>query len=410
MDHGEAERRRVDDVAAEQHAVIVRRVVLGLSRRSLALVAFAAFGGPLALAALYAPGSIGDVTRSGGFVTIVATAAFAAPLLIWLLYARDIASPGGLSAYVEAAVGRPVALVQAAVWVASYFLYLLYTGAYVAYDVLPHSVSGVHRWRPLLAVAIPVAVAVALAAGRAAAVGVIGTLAVGQFAVLVLLDVVAVRHSPGANAFHVTTSADGGRAVGGIATLFVCGSLPLFLSGEVRDAGRVWRRVLPPTFALAAVGVLLAVLPFAHDPAFTRADVPGVALTRVDAGHAAGTVVGIGVAASIVAVLLLEGVALTRLLHWATPVSVRMWTWVLAAALVVVGPVSLALDPDKFYDRLLKPSLVLLWIAQLIVVAVFPVYAHRHGRLRHWHLAVTAVAVALMTFGLVNTLAGSSAS
>src|SRR5205807_7669194 len=110
-----------------------------------------------------------------------------------------------------------------------------------------------------------------------------------------------------------------------------------------------------------------------RDPAFIRAEVPGVALARVDAGHAAGTVIGIGVAASIVAVLLLEGVALTRILHWSTPLSVSAWTRVLAAALVVVAPVSLALDPGKFYDRLLKPSLVLLWIAQLVVVAVFPV-------------------------------------
>lgn len=381
---------------------------MGLSRRSLALVAFAAFGGPLALAALYAPGAIEDVTRSGGFVTIVATVAFAAPLAIWLLFARDIASPGGLSAFVEAAVGRRVALAQAAVWVASYLLYLLYTGAYVAYDVLPHSVSGVHRWRPLLAVVIPIGVALALVAGRGVAVAVIGVLAVGQFAALVLLDVVAVQHAPGAGAFHVTTSADGGRALGGIATLFVCGSLPLFLGGEARDGGRVWSRVLPPAFLVTAVGVLLAVYPLARDPAFAHADVPGVALTRIDAGHAAGTIVGIGVAGSIVAVLLLEGVALTRLLHWATPLSVTMWTRVLGAALVVVGPVSLALDPDEFYDRLLKPSLVLLWIAQLAVVAVFPIYAHRRGRLRAWQLAVTVVAVAVMTFGLVNTLVGSS--
>ena len=49
------------------------------------------------------------------------------------------------------------ALGQAAVWVASYLLYLLYTGAYVAYDVLPASIHGVHRWRSLLAVALPVA-------------------------------------------------------------------------------------------------------------------------------------------------------------------------------------------------------------------------------------------------------------
>jgi len=384
---------------------------MGLSTRSLgtgslALVAFAAFGGPLALAALYAPGAIDEVTGSGGLVVVAAAVAFIAPLAIWLRYSRDIASAGGLAAFVEAAAGRGVALAQAAVWVASYGLYLLYTGAYVAYDVLPSSISGVHKWRPLIAVLIPLGVAAALAAGRGVSVAVIGLLAVGQFAILVMLDVVAVGHAGTANGFHGTTSGDGGKAVAAVAALFVCGSLPLFLGGELRERGRALRRVLPLAFVLTAVGVLLAIYPYARDPAFTRADVPGVALVRVDVGHTAADVVGIGVAGSIVAVLLLEGVALTRLLHFATGATVRTWTWVLAGALVVIGPLSLAFDPDRFYDSLLKPSLVLLWIAQLVVVAVFPVYVHRRAQLRPWHLLATAVALALMTYALVTTITG----
>jgi hypothetical protein len=381
-----------------------------LSPGLLLLAALAAFGGPLALAALYAPGAVEDVTGSGGLIVVVATVAFVAPLVVWLRFTRDIASPGGLTAFVEAAVGRRIALVQAALWVASYTLYLLYTTAYVVYDVLPAAWPGVHEWRPLLAGVVPAVLAIAVMSGRRVAMIMIGVLAVGQLGLLALLDVVAVQHAPGASAFHATASADTGRAVGGIATLFVCGSLPLFLGGEVRGGGRALRRVLPPAFVVTAIGVLLAVYPLARDPAFAHARVPGLSLVSVDLNHGAGTAVGIGVAGSIMAVLLLEYVALTRLLHYVSGASVRAWVWRLGAALAIAGPVSLLLDPDRFYGKLIKPSLILLWLSQVLVVAVFPIYLYRRDRLRLWHVAVTVVAVAVMVFGFVNTVVGSGES
>jgi hypothetical protein len=374
------------------------------------LVAFAAFGGPLALAALYAPGDVADVTRSGGLIAVVAAVAFIGPLAVWLRYSRDISSPGGLTAFVEAAVGRRVALVQAALWVASYTLYLLYTSAYVVYDVVPAFWPGVHHWRPLLAGVIPAVAALAVVSGRRAAFVVIGLLAFGQLVLLVLLDVVAVQHAPGARAFHVSTSTDSGRALGGIATLFVCGSLPLFLGGEVRGGGRSLNRVLVPAFVVTAVGVVLAVYPLATDPAFAHAHVPGLSLVRVDLNRAAGNAVGIGVAGSIMAVLLLEYVALTRLLHYVSGASIRTWVWRLGIALAVAGPVRVLLDPDEFYDSLIKPSLILLWLSQLVVVSAFPVYLLRRDRLRAWHVLATLVAVAVMVFGFANTVVGSSES
>jgi hypothetical protein len=381
-----------------------------LSPGSLLLVALAAFGGPLALAALYAPGAVEDVTRSGGLVAVVAAVAFLAPLAVWLRYSRDIASPGGLTAFVEAAAGRWIALVQAALWVASYTLYLLYTSAYVAYDVLPAAWPGMHDWRPVFAGVLPAVSAASVVAGRRVAIAVIGLLAIGQLALLVLLDVVAVQHAPGAGAFHVSASGDTGRAIGGIATLFVCGSLPLFLGGETRDGGRSFIRVLPPAFVVTAIGVVLAVYPLARDPAFARAEVPGLSLVRVDLNHSAGTAVGIGVAGSIMAVLLLEYVALTRLLHYVSGVPVRTWVWALGVVLALAGPVSLLIDPDRFYDSLIKPSLLLLWLSQVVVVAVFPVYLLRHGRLRVWHVVATVVAVAVMVFGFANTVVGAGES
>ena len=378
-----------------------------LTTRALLPLALASFGGPLALAALYGPGAVADVTGSGGVVAIAGAVAFLAPLAIWLRYSRDIAGAGGLFEFVEAAVGRRVALLQAALWVGSYALYLLYTSAYVIYDLVPVFWPGVEPWRPTLAAVLPAAIALVVVSGRRPAFTAIAILGLVQVPLLALLDVVAVRHAPTASAFALTANGQTAHATGAVATLFVCGSLPLFLGGELRSPARAFRMALPATFAVAALGVLLAVYPLAQDPAFAHGAAPGTALVRADAGAFAGNAVGVGVALSVVAVMLLEYVALTRLLHAVTGATVRTWTRRIAAVLVLVGPASLLFDPDRFYDALLRPSLVLLWLSQLVVLAVFPLYVARHGGLRAWHFPATAVAAALAGFGAVTAVTGA---
>ena len=378
-----------------------------LTARVLFPLALASFGGPLALAALYGPGAISDVTGSGGIIAIAGAVAFLAPLAIWLRYSRDIASAGGLFAFVEAAVGRRVALVQAALWVGSYALYLLYTSAYVVYDLVPVFWPGVEPWRATLAATLPAVIALVVVSGRRPAFTAIAILGLVQVPLLALLDVVAVRHAAGASAFAMTANGETLHATGAVSTLFVCGSLPLFLGGEVRSPARAFRITLPAAFAIAALGVLLAVYPLAQDPAFAHAAAPGAALVRADASASAGNAIGVGVALSVIAVMMLEYVALTRLLHAVTGAAPRTWTRRIAVVLVLAGPTSLLFDPDRFYDALLRPSLLLLWLSQLVVVAVFPVYVARHGGLRAWHLPATAVAAALAGFGAVTAVTGA---
>src|SRR5439155_21091805 len=129
-----------------------------------------------ALAALYAPGAISDVTGSAGSVAVLGSLVFLAPLAIWLRYSRDIAGAGGLYSFVEAAAGRRVALVQAGLWAASYTLYLLYTSAYVVYDLLPPVWPGIGPWRPALAAVLPAVIALVVVSGRRVAFGVIAAL------------------------------------------------------------------------------------------------------------------------------------------------------------------------------------------------------------------------------------------
>src|SRR5205085_2705869 len=128
-----------------------------LSPWSFAAVAVVSFGGPLALAALYGPQAVGDLSSGGGLAALAAPVIFVLPLWIWLRYARQVHRPDGLAGFVRAAAGRRVATVQAAVWTVSYLLYLLYTTAYVVYDVLPAVSNRVGPYRSTLEVLLPVA-------------------------------------------------------------------------------------------------------------------------------------------------------------------------------------------------------------------------------------------------------------
>ena len=116
----------------------------------------------------------GAASASAGLAMVAAVALFAFPLAIWLRYARQVSGPGGLYSFVEAAAGRRVALVQAGLWIVSYLLYLLYTTAQIVYDTLPAVLPGERRYQPLLEIAIPVALAGVMIAGRRAALLVTG--------------------------------------------------------------------------------------------------------------------------------------------------------------------------------------------------------------------------------------------
>jgi hypothetical protein len=373
-------------------------------------VVVASLGGPLALAALYVPSTLADVTASSGLVALAAAVVFAAPLLVWLRYAEHVAGPAGLTGFVEAAAGRRLALVQAALWTASYLLYLLYTTATIVYDTLPAVLPGVRPVQPLLEVAIPALLAAVLVAGRALTVAVIGTMAGVQVVLLVALAMVTIAHS-GAPASYLTASpAPTGAAVSATAStalLYACGSLPVFLGGEVARPARTVRRGLVAGFLLVASGVVAVAAPLAANPAFARAAIPGMSLARVFSGRPLALAVGLGVAASVAALMLVEFLALSRLLHAVTGRPVGVVNRVLAGLLVAAGPVSLV-DPEGFYAALLKPSLVALWLSLLVVSAVYPRFAVRHGGGRLSSTALAAAASAFALYGLYATVTHAS--
>jgi amino acid transporter len=355
-------------------------------------LAVASIGGPLALAVIYVPGAA-DM-RSAGLVTLLGAALYAAPLLVWVRFSRDVVSPAGLAGFVEAAAGRRLALVQAAVWAFSYFLYLPYTVTDIVYEMLAVVFPGIQPWRPLLELAIPIAIVALVLLGTLPALRVLAVSAVLQLGILVVLGA-AVIHHVGAPAASFTHAHGLRPGAANIALLFVCGSLPLFLGAEVTGGTRTIRRALPIAAIVAAAYVLFAVFAFsAVDPALRNAELPGYAIAGAYSGRTLAVVVGVGAAASVAGLIVAEYLALSRLLFAFTGVAIRKLVTLIAVPFVALDTLSLV-DPEWFDEHVLRPSLIALYLSQLIVFAVYPLY-----RRRPVDVAIAAIAFALMAWGL----------
>src|ERR1700722_17160770 len=376
-------------------------------------VAVPALGGPLALAALYAPSIAAGAASSAGLSMVAAAVVFGFPLVIWFGYARHVSSSGGLYSFTEAAAGRRGALAQAALWALSYLLYLVYTTAQIVYDTLPAVLPGEVRYQSLLEVVIPVALAGVMIAGRGVALLVIGLIAAGQLALAVALAGVTVANvSAPASTFGASAPA-GSLAIasGQTALLYICGSLPFFMGGELGGdlsrAFRVTRRGLLGAYLATAVVIVAAVAPLAADPALAQGDIPGMTVAERFVGHGFAVAIGIGVAVSVAGVILVEYLALSRLTTAATGWPLRRVVIGIGAVMVATGP-ALLINPDRIYDTLITPSLFALWLSQLVTFAVYPRFVARRGgrALPAWALA--AAASALAVYGLWTTIATST--
>ena len=365
--------------------------------------AVASIGGPIALLTLL-PGTAGDGLDSAGLVVLLALAVFAAPLGIWLSYSGSDVSPGGLSAFVRAAAGRRAAVAHGWVWALAYFLYLPYTVTFVVYDLLPPVFPGISGYRSSLELLLPVALVGLVLLPLRVVLACVGLLAVAQLAVMLVLAGFELSHTSAALAAHPNVN-DTGRATGGTALLFICASLPLYLGAEVRGGSRTVRRGLAAAVALVGAVFLIAAIPLSGVPEELRnTAVPGAAIAQAYGGRGLAVAVGLLTAASTCALILAEYLALARLLHWLHGPPVRQLLLWLAVPFVAADAVSLV-DPDRFYDDLLKPSLGALFVSQLVVFAVFP-------RFRRGALAIGAATVAsgLAIWGLYILIAGGAST
>ena len=321
-------------------------------------------------------------------------ALYAAPLLVWVRFSRDVVSPAGLAGFVEAAAGRRLALVQAAVWAFSYFLYLPYTVTDIVYEMLAVVFPGIEPWRPVLELVIPIAIV---------ALVLLGT--VPALRVLAVSAVVAARDPRRPRRGRHPSRRRAGRVVHARTRPPPRRGehrAPLRLRQPAALPGRRGRRREPhdPPRAsdrglVAAAYVLFAVFAFAAvDPALRSADFPGYAIAGAYSGRTLAIVVGVGAAASVAGLIVAEYLALSRLLFAFTGVPICRLVRLIAVPFVALDALSL-IDPEWFDEHVLRPSLIALYLSQLIVFAVYPLY-----RRRPVDVALAAIAFGLMAWGL----------
>jgi hypothetical protein len=380
------------------------RAERGLSPLLFVGFAIASIGGPLALLN-FLPGTAGDDgIESAALVVLLAVAVFVAPLAIWLVYSRRVVSPGGLTAFVEAAAGRAAALVHGWIWALAYFLYLPYTITFVVYDLLPPIFPGVVSYRWELELVLPVAIVLLVLAPVRWALATLLVLGLAQLVLLLTLGGVELSHVPARFASEPSLDPTG-RAVGGTALLFVCASLPLYLGAEVRGGSSTVRRGLAFAVGIVAVCVFVAALGIATVPgALLEFPVPAATIAKYYSGRPLEVAVALGIAAGTLALIVAEYLALGRLLHWLHGFDLRRVLLWIAAPFVAADAFSL-IDPEEFYDKLLKPSLGALFVSQLIVFAVFPLFK----RGLRW-LPLVVIASGLAVWGFYTLVSGSAAT
>jgi hypothetical protein len=366
-------------------------------------LALASVGGPLGLAALFVPATLLGASSSSGLIVLVGALLFGFPVLAWYRYASRVASSGGLYTFVEAAAGVWPARLHGAAWLVSYFLYLPSTMAYVLWDVLPVAFRGIGPYRAALEVVVPVAMVAGLVAWRlgllavTAAVGAAQVLLVGVLSGLEIAGAGGVASSFG---LHVP-AANGAQYAASVSLLFICGTLPLYFGAELRRPTAVTSRALPVSIGIGAACAVAGAVSLGHFHTALSTAVPGWGIATSLGGRALGVAVVVGTALSALTLVLLEYVALTRLLHAMLPVAARRAELGVGAAFVLSAALSL-FGPNAAYSELLTPSLAALYISQAVVFAVYPRFARPRGHWRARDVLVAAVSCGLMVYGLYN--------
>jgi hypothetical protein len=356
--------------------------------------AVGATGGPLAIAVIYLLGSVNLSPSDLPLGTLLAGLILLGPLAVWRGYAQEVASAGGLAAFSAAGGGERFGRWQAWIWTVSYLLYLPYTVTYLVYYLLPDIL---HVPSAPLEIALPVLIGLLMLRGGRAAIHALAVSGAVQLVAVVALAGFALAHFGLRLAPPQAGAADLVAGGAQIALLFVCMNLVVFLGAEVK--GGAIPRILGQATAIGVAATLAAALTLASGTtaAVAASDLPGFTLARGLGWGWAATALALLALLSIAGLIVAEFAALERL--WRPQIP----PWAIAAFFVAADALSL-LGPQTFYRLTILPSLIALYIAQLLVFAVYPAFVRRRRALRLADVAATAVACLWAAYGLFGVI------
>ncbi len=358
---------------------------------------------PLFLSTVALPGSLyaGDGSQPL-LVLLLGTALFLPQLAIWCSFSKKMGSAGGLYGFTEAAVGKTVARVQALLWSISYLLYLPFTIAYVVYWLLPTMFNIGPGTLAGLEVILPLCIIVPMFLHRKLPFFILFFAALLQAAVIVVFSAAVAGHPALFQQGQTGPASLGPLAtnLSGVSLLFVCGSLVLFLGGEVPNAKRVIPIVLLSSFAFSVAFILAG----AHAMIAAGNAAQPARIAQEAAGLPFSVLLSITLIISILGLVVAEFIALSRLFTYALGLSVGRSYAYISAFFLGACLVSLV-NPLVFYNITIVISISALYASFVIVFLAYPFFARKFRMLSYYKIALAAVAVAVFLYGLYSVLA-----
>lgn len=375
--------------------------------------AISTIGGPAALIAINLIGAAGSSLQSLILQSVLAALIFLCPLMVWYRYSKKVASSGGLYSFVKSAAGEKVAKIQGYVFMISYFLYLPYTVTFIVYYLLPVIFPGSMAYAPFLEIIIPMAIVAIILSGIRKSLVFLSSSSILQISLLIILMVVLFWK---VNISTVSVLAPSSSAVslfrggGSIALFFICASLTPFLGGEAKGGGKTIRKALVYSFAVVAVLLILISIPISAVPNSiiansAKSNLPGFGVFSYYTNSWFAALVGIFAMVSTASLIFTEFIALSRLTYVMIKPDLKKILLVISVLFILFDAISLV-NPDAFYYYLIIPSLVALYLSQLIVFLVYPLFAKKNWKISLSDITIAIVASALMVYGLYTALAG----
>ncbi len=364
--------------------------------------AISSIGGPLALAAIFLTSSASSGIHDIPATLLIGIILFSTVILIWMRYSDRIASSGGLYAFVKEASGERIARLQGYVWILSYFLYLPYTVTYIVFYILPSIFSVSNPDLYALEIVLPVIISAMIVVNRKLPFYFLFFLAIAQVAIVLILSavifgVVGLNPSSAVPNVSLGSLAKGGS---GLALLFICADLPIFLGGEAQGKGKSIKNALAFSFAIVALLLLIFSIAISNLPensdTFT---VFGFQLAQQYGSNLFASILGIFAVLSIIGLIIAEFIGLSRLMSAMFKLSMPKILIYISAAFIFMDILSLA-NPDSFYNYLILPSLFALYASQLMVFLVYPMFISKFRRLSMLDIGITIVASLLFIFAI----------